>query len=251
MVYAVLIFLSIAVPDFGEQADRNLPKAPSAYVFAEKQVAGNETKKVILQKALETLKERFDPDKYRFRLSARWIPGSLLRVEPERIRSVEVVRGVDRYTNFDVVVRNGSHRQHTQIQLAVHIEQKLPVLTRRIGKGEVLQAGDLAIQWVVVRHNRQELITETQSLIGKTLTKSMLPGQPVRHSEVSGRYLIEAGDLVQLIFKSGGFRIELTGEARQSGAKNDEIRIYSKETRKKYVGKVIAPGVAKWQKTLY
>jgi flagella basal body P-ring formation protein FlgA len=61
---------------------------------------------------------------------------------------------------------------------------------------------------------------------------------------------VRAGDAVTLIFKEKGIQVQLTGEARQNGAKNDEIRIYSEETRKKYLGKVVRPGVAIWKQTL-
>lgn len=213
-------------------------------------ISRNETKEVILRKALESLREEFNPAEYRFSLKPRWIPGSLLKVDAESIVSVVREGSVERYTNFEVTFQENNQYQKSQIQLAVNPERKLPVASRRILNGEVIKPDDLDLQWVSVPYDRGQLVSDEAVLEGKTLRRTLAAGQPVRHADVGREYLIEAGDEVQLIFEEKGIRIEITGVARQSGVQYDEINIYSDETRRRYLGRIIGPGVATWKSTL-
>ena len=212
--------------------------------------AKDNTKRIILEKAESALKKHFDPDTYRFRLSARWIPRKVLRLEPKKIKAVELQGRIERYTNFQVICQARGTRHKVQVQLAVKMEQKVPVTNRRIISGETVAKEDFNFQWSAVSRIDDRLISKIDRLAGKTVRTTLLPGQPVRKSDVSTEYLIEAGDTVTLKFEKQGISVELAAEARQSGAKGDEIKIYSDETRRKYLGKVIGPGVAQWKKTL-
>ena len=106
------------------------------------------------------------------------------------------------------------------------------------------------MRWVSVPYDRGQLVESIEEIEGKTLRRSLSGGQPIRHADVSSSYLVEAGDTVELIYEQNGLRIVIEGEARQSGAQDEEITIYNKETRKRYVGKVSSPGVVIWKGTL-
>ncbi|MDR8394232.1 flagellar basal body P-ring formation chaperone FlgA [Aliifodinibius sp. S!AR15-10] len=211
---------------------------------------GDETKQAILKMARQTLRKQFSPEEYRFKLAARWIPGSLLRLDPKHITAVELDGALEQYTNFRVVCRPRNIRQTEQVQLAVEMERKLPVTSRRITSGEVIAREDLHVQWTRISKNSGTLISDMSRIEGKTLRRTLLAGRPVQQVDIGTEYLVKAGDMVILLFEKRGIRVRLTGKARQNGARNDEIRIYSEETRKKYLGKVIRPGVAIWKQTL-
>lgn len=230
--------------------DRPGAEALTEYFRQQAETDGRETRERILALALESLEASYDEELYRFSVSARWMPGSLLALQPGDILSVQPKGAVDRYTHFEVSYRAGNRNRSSQVQLSVDIERKLPVASRRILNGEQISAADLELRWVSVPNDRGQLVDEATLIDGKTIRRNLVKGQPVRHADVSSEFLIDAGDSVKMIFEDQGVRIELTGEARQSGAQDDEIRIYSNETRKRYLGRVIGPGVVQWQRTL-
>lgn len=209
-----------------------------------------DAKDTILEKAREGLTSYYSSGKYRFDLAPRWIPQSLLHLESENILSVELRGEVRRYTDFEVLYRNRGNREKASIQLTVKVEQQIPVVSRRISRGEVIKEEDLQERWVSLMRNKGDLMEDINAMKGKTLRRTLLAGQPVRKSYVSREYIIEAGDRVKLIIEKQGIQVQLVGEAREPGAKGDKIRIYSEETRKKYKGEVISPGVTKWKNTL-
>lgn len=210
---------------------------------------GGNTKDLILEKARNKLSGYFSQGHYRFDITARWIPRNLLAQPPESIVAVEIRGEVQRYTDFEVLYQDRGSREEARIQLGVDIERKLPVVVRRISRGEVIKSEDLEEQWVSLSRNKGEMMEDASAITGKTLRRTLLSGQPVRSSYLSREYIIEAGDRVKLIIENQGVHVQLFGEARQHGAKGDIIKIYSEETRKKYEGEIIRPGVIKWKKT--
>lgn len=204
----------------------------------------------ISEMALDELKNRSDPDTYRFGVTPRWIPGSLAGAPAEDLISVTLAGNIERFTVFDVAYRERGAEQHVQVQMAVDIDRYMPVAGRRIMNGETLHSSDITMSWISVPYDRGQLVTAADFLTGKTIRRTLSVGQPFRYADVSSELIIEAGETVRLIFEEYGVQIELTVEARQSGAQDEEIHFYSHETRKRYSGRVVGPGVALWTKTL-
>jgi flagella basal body P-ring formation protein FlgA len=222
----------------------------SDVLSSQKAASASGTREVIIRKALEAIRQSHDPDTYRFSLTPRWIPGSLERLDSDKITSVEPEGNVERYTNFTVTYRDRGRTQTANIQLLVETERLLPVASERIMSGDVLEESSLDMRWVSVPYDRGQLVEKVEEIRGKTLRRTLSDGQPVRHADISSDYLVEAGDTVNMIYEQNGLRIVIEGEARQSGAQDDEITIYNKETRKRYLGKVNSPGVVLWKGTL-
>lgn len=205
---------------------------------------------VILKKAREQLEQRFSDGEYRFKVQARWIPNRLLQLSPDKILALELQGNIKRHTNFEVLYQQRGTRQRTEIQLKVETEQKLPVVIYRVKRGEKLTSDDLTYQWVSLSRNSGEYIEDMKRLEGKTLRKTLLSGQPIRRSMISREIIVEAGDEVKVVIERNGVQVQVTGEARENGAQGDRIKIYSSETRKKYEGEVIRPGIIQWKNTL-
>ena len=204
----------------------------------------------VLEKARQTLSNHFDDESYRYSLSVRWIPGSLVQLSEESILSVELAGEVERFTNFEVAYQQASRVQTIQVQLALDIEKKLPVANRRVMYGEVLDSNSLHYRWVSVSVNNGRMVESKKVLVGKTLRRTLAAGQPVRYTDIASEFVINAGDDVTLLFEKDGILIAITAQARQDGEMDEVITIYSNETRTRYLGRVTNPGIAKWEKTL-
>lgn len=212
--------------------------------------ASKSTKAVILKQARKKLKAHFVSGEYRVKVKSRWIPNHLLKQSPEHILGLQLEGEVRRYTNFKVSYRWRGRRKQAEIQLKVEIQQKLPVAATRLKRETKLTAEFLTSQWVSLDRNRGQYITSKKQLIGKMLRRTLLSGQPVRKSDISRELIIQAGDQVSVIIKRSGIQIQVTAEAREDGARGDRIKVYSKETRKNYLGEIIRPGVIQWKSTL-
>jgi len=83
-----------------------------------------------------------------------------------------------------------------------------------------------------------------------TLRRTLAMGEPVRRSDITTDYLVKAGDTVDVIFFDDGMQIILSATARQNGAENEDIRVYSEQTRRTYLATVRSPGEVEWKRTL-
>jgi len=209
-----------------------------------------DVRSVILKEAKEQVEDYFFPDSCRIRITPRWIPSHLLQVKPQNITRVALKGAVQRYTNFEVSYKDGQEIRRVEIQLTLQVSKKIPVTTHRLPQGKAIEKKDLAYQWKSIFKYNGPLINDIRQLQGKILKHTLLAGQPIRQSYISRKYLIKAGDQVEIIIRRQGFLVQLSGEARENGAKGDEIKIYNRETRRKYVGEVIRHGVVIWKKTL-
>lgn len=210
----------------------------------------DEMKSFLIKQAHEQLERHYSAVEYRFEIQPRWIPNQLLKQSPTQIKSVQLSGQIRRYTNFEVVYINRGNRNRAEIQLKVKAEQKLPVVTDRVRKGAKLEEDVLSYQWVSITQRGESYFASTKELIGKTLRRTLLPGQPIRKSFVSRDLIIKAGDEVRVFIKRRGIQVQVSGEAREDGAKGDRINIFSNETNRKYVGEVLRPGVIQWKSTL-
>lgn len=211
--------------------------------------ASADTREVILEMALESVQAQYDEADYRFELSARWVPGSVLSADPSNIESVEMRGALQKYTTFEVTYIRYNRSEQAEIQLLIDMERFVPVPAQRLVSGTRLAAEQFDMRWVVVDPDRDDVITSFQQLSGNTLRRTVLAGQPVETSYVSAPYLVEAGEEVDLIYEGDGIDVIMTCEARKSGALTEEITVHCKETRRKYLARVTGQGEAIWIRT--
>ncbi|PAU94602.1 flagella basal body P-ring formation protein FlgA [Aliifodinibius salipaludis] len=213
-------------------------------------VVDDEMKSFIMKKAHKQLERHFATGEYRFDIQPRWIPNQLLQQSPGQVLSIQLSGQIRRYTNFEVVYNQRGNRKRAEVQLKVNAEQKLPVVTDRVRKGSKLEEEHLSYQWVSISQSGESYISRIEELIGKTLRRTLLSGQSIRKSYVSRDLIIKAGDEVSVFIKRRGIQVQVSGVAREDGAKGDRIKIFSNETNRKYVGEVLRPGVLQWKNTL-
>ncbi len=245
LVLALIMYMTI--PDISEKSVPLHSAAYSDFCVINPEVTEDAREKIV-RLAESAIIRNYGKENYRVSLEPRWIPGKVESEDPDRILSVQPAGEISRYTNFDVHL--AGRNRAVQVQFRLEIERKLPVARERILAGTILSAEDLEIRWVSIPHDRGQLLAEIEEAVGKTLRYTLAAGQPLRHQDLASEILIEAGQPVTLVFEDHGLRIELQGEARQSGGKGDEITIFSKETRKRYTGRVLRPGIALWKRTL-
>lgn len=207
------------------------------------------TKSRILELAALNLEQHLDMNTYRFELEAKWIPGSLLESSPDRIISVKIEGNIEEYTRFTVIHRTQSGREANVIQLKIDAEQLVPVALTRLTSNTDLNVSDFDLRWTPVRIGKDRFVEDLVSLQGKSIRRSLQPGEPVRQHEISDPIIISAGDNIYMNYTAGTISLSLNCESRQSGALGDEIQIYCIETRKKYTAKIISSGEVQWLRT--
>ena len=83
-------------------------------------------------------------------------------------------------------------------------------------------------------------MTRIEDLVGNMPRRPIAAGQPIRISDVLPNFVINNGDLVTVILKSGTMMLTARAEALQKGAVGDVIRVRNNQSRKVLETRVIA-----------
>ncbi|MAO63659.1 MAG: flagella basal body P-ring formation protein FlgA [Balneola sp.] len=204
---------------------------------------------VILQKAASAIEQNYGDEDMRVTLSTRWMPGSLRELSSDNITSVQLVGALKKYTRFQVSYLDAGWPEKAEVQLQVEMEVNIPTLTQRKQRGEKLQESDLTKSWVAIDLNQDQPIKNKEELIGKTLRNSLNAGEFIQPGQIGNSFMVNAGEVVQMIFQQDALQIVLSCESRQDGAEGEKIQVYCKETRKKYLTKIINTGEVQWLRT--
>jgi len=101
----------------------------------------------------------------------------------------------------------------------------VPVIVRRLLKGEIIRKTD--IDWIRVNSAQlqRDIIMNSAELIGKTPTRGLPTLTPVQVSDVRRPILVDKGSLVTMILKSPFMTLTAQGRAGESGSEGDVIAI--------------------------
>ncbi len=220
-----------------------------SFVMPQPTTVEEKTKHKVLELAAINLADHLDPERYQIELSVKWIPNSVLQVGPHNIRAVTAIGTIREYTRFNLIYQTRAGRSSTQIQLKIKAEQYVLVATERIKRNELADSSMFHYKWVKIKLGRDQFVYDLAELNNKSIRKNLLPGQAIRVQELSKKVVINPGDAVTMRYSKGFIKLALSCEARQSGAKGEQIGIYCQETRKKYDVKIIGKGEVQWVKT--
>ena len=117
---------------------------------------------------------------------------------------------------------------------------EVPVLLAHAMPGEVI--GERDVQWtrVEVRRAGPNTVSRLEDLVGRTPRRPIAAGQPVRLTDVLPNFVINKGDMVTIVLKSGTMMLTARAEALQKGAVGDVIRVRNNNSRKVLETRVIA-----------
>jgi flagella basal body P-ring formation protein FlgA len=118
----------------------------------------------------------------------------------------------------------------------------VPVLTRQLGRTDVIEATDLTMRAMPDRLIRKDTVTDPKLLIGQSPRAIISINRPIRQMEVSSPVVVKKGSPVQLTYSSQYMSIKTTGVALQDGALGEMIRVKNDKSEKAVSGRVAATG---------
>ena len=119
---------------------------------------------------------------------------------------------------------------------------QVPVLRRQVRSGEVITAEDIDLSKLPVRNVRKNTVTDSRQLIGKSPKRVISQGRPIRQEEIANPAILLKGAHITMIYKTRNLEITTLGEALESGAKGDVIRVKNLSSRQVIDGIVETSG---------
>ncbi|MGD8427247.1 MAG: flagellar basal body P-ring formation chaperone FlgA [Balneolaceae bacterium] len=185
-------------------------------------------------------------------VESKWMPAKIAQLDSTKIRGLQFTetglpRGYQTATVF--FIRDGSQSQE-RIQLFIRVNLKVLVTNRRIARNQTINETDLSWQTKDITRMHTLPVVSKSEIAGKAVSRMIPEGSMILESDLQKEPIVKAGDQVRLVYSQGGIEIAIDCTARQSKAKGEDIRLYSRETGKTYIGKVLTPSKIIWEKTL-
>lgn len=132
-----------------------------------------------------------------------------------------------RLTGKRSVVAECESRRHF-IQIQVKAQGTWWVAKGNLPAGSVVQASDIEPHTGAVERQPAGIIFNPALIIGQTLTRAAIAGQPVRSNQLRQQWRLHAGQQVDLVAAGEGFLIRSQGKALANASVNDTLRVQTR-----------------------
>jgi flagella basal body P-ring formation protein FlgA len=179
------------------------------------------------------------------RVAAR--PGPSVVLDAAAVQSLAHRSGLD-WGNPDrlrrIIVRAGEAEPAPVSSQAQARKGGVQVLayTRSLSAGEEIRPEDLA--WTRVAAAPANALRDAEVAIGMIARRPLREGAPVAASDMSAPVVIQAGDLVTVVYENGGVFLSMQVKAMSAGAVGEVISLQNLASRKTLQAVVTGPGQA-------
>ncbi len=119
---------------------------------------------------------------------------------------------------------------------------EVPVLARKIERGEVISARDIVIDRMPRSAIRDDIITDANRLTGLSARRALRDGVPLTRDVLMEPVLVHRGDLVTIVYRSAGLTLTTRGRALSAGARGEVIQIYNIQSKRTVEAEISGPG---------
>jgi len=146
---------------------------------------------------------------------------------------------------FQAELLEGNHITK-KMTVAVNVEQRAMVLvaSKPIARGDLLDKDSFTVQETYLDRQMPTLFSRDRDVVGLEAKRDIAPGSMLDQRDFKAQQLVARGDVVTVMFSSGGLRVQVNGRAQENGKLHDTISIRNERTNEIYEAVVIGKGMA-------
>lgn len=118
----------------------------------------------------------------------------------------------------------------------------VPVLTRNISRGDVVNEGDLEFVAVPANKLGADIITQASDLVGKEARRDLTQGNALRSRDFRAQQLVKRGGIVTMVIERGPLRVSAKGRALGDAGVGDTVRVLNIQSNRTIEGTVAKDG---------
>ncbi len=148
------------------------------------------------------------------------------------VSDVSYDRISERFSATVSAMRDQETLSTTRVQGEALKVLKIPVLSNRMRRGEVIQAKDLAYVDMLKRDIHSNMLIDKDDLIGTTPRRTINSDQIILNTDVTAPILVKRNDMVDVTLKNGVIQLSTRARAVSEGAKGDVVQIMNPSSKK-------------------
>ena len=186
-------------------------------------------------------------DKFEIELGNRSLKIYVAANEPATIgvENLSINRSTGRFVATMVTPANKPGAKRYRLTGRVHKLVQVPVVGRRLSRGEVIRKSD--IEWINVREYalRRGYILDDSEIVGMAAKRFISAKAPITTSQIQRPQLVSKGDLVTLSLRAGQMSLKTQGRAMEAGSLGDIVRVKNSKSKKVVETRVTGKGTVK------
>ncbi len=159
--------------------------------------------------------------------------------EPARIAQL---RYDQRSGRFDAMIEIAGVTANARLFGSAFATTEVVTLTRSLARGEIIKAGDIAVQRVSRVRLSSDTITDPEQAIGMAPRASASPDRPLRAAELMKPEIVQRGEHVTITYQVPGVMLSVRGKATEGGALGDSIDVVNVQSNRTLRGTITARG---------
>lgn len=145
-----------------------------------------------------------------------------------------------------VVVETGRAKpQRFRVAGQIRVMVEVPVVSRRIGRGDVIRQNDIAWREVSDNKLRGNYVTSADDLVGMAAKRNISPNAPIAGTDLAHPIVVDKGKAVQMVYMIPGLTLIAVGKAIEDGSMGDVIRIMNTQSKTIVQATVMAPNTVR------
>ncbi len=108
----------------------------------------------------------------------------------------------------------------------------VPVLTRRVAAGEVIQSSDITMKSVPSRIAAHNTLTEIDLIAGRSARRTLSAETPLQRADLVPALVVRRGEKVSITLDDGVILLVTQGEVQMDGAVGERVRVVNSSSKK-------------------
>jgi len=167
---------------------------------------------------------------------------SSVKTKSQKILSIKL----DQFTgrNFSALVQYNNNKEDlisgTYVAFAL-----VPVASRYIKQGEIIQTNDLSFTRIRLDNVRSDFAIDLDNVVGYQSNKQIASGSVIKTSDLTRPLVLKINDPVNITYSSGAISLKTSGIALGSGAIGDTIKVKNTTTGTILLGQIVNKNTVK------
>jgi flagellar basal body P-ring formation protein FlgA len=157
------------------------------------------------------------------------------------VSELDYDQGVGRFSAMLSVTGEGMEPLHLRVDGRVDDTIEVPVAAARLATGGILRSDDVRMARVRTSQIRGDVLRKPSDAIGLQTKRQIAPGQPLFTNELMHPSIVVKGATVLMLLDSPGIALTAQGQAIDSGAIGERIRVLNPSSHAAVEAEVIGP----------
>lgn len=129
------------------------------------------------------------------------------------------------------------------VPVRVSRQAAVAVLTRPVAAGEAISADDVAVRRRGIGATDPLTLVDPEQVVGQTATRALAPGAALADEDLARGRLLQRGDPVVLVSRSGGIEVRMQGRALGRAAPGETVAVENTGSRRIVRGRLVGDGL--------